>query len=259
MENIVFYFSGTGNCLKVAKTIVNDLGSGEIVSMARQDNYALKKQYDTIGFVYPTYFWGLPKKIIEFVEALNIATKQNAYYYSIATFGGIPGNAVCQLYDLLLKKHNIKLSYGQKLKMFANYVVAYDMSEKVEKITKKSNAKLSPIIAAIKNRKKNRINKLTRIFGSLNRDFVKNVSGMDRDFVVNNNCTGCGICREVCPVKNIEMENNRPLFKHNCEQCVACIQFCPQRSIDYKDQTQKRGRYTHPEISYKEISERNNL
>jgi flavodoxin len=32
MENLVFYFSGTGNSLKVTKTIVEQLGSGEIVS-----------------------------------------------------------------------------------------------------------------------------------------------------------------------------------------------------------------------------------
>ncbi|MDR2807769.1 MAG: hypothetical protein LBB43_02045 [Spirochaetaceae bacterium] len=61
MENIVFYFSGTGNCLKVAKTIIKELGNGEIVSMAKAGKYDLIKQYYTICFVYQTYFWGLPK------------------------------------------------------------------------------------------------------------------------------------------------------------------------------------------------------
>jgi flavodoxin len=88
MGNIVFYFSGTGNSLKVAKTIANELENTEIISMAKPGNYSLKKQYDTIGFIYPTYFWGLPKKVIEFVSNLDFGNNKNAYYYAIATYGG---------------------------------------------------------------------------------------------------------------------------------------------------------------------------
>lgn len=257
MANIVFYFSGTGNSLKVAKTVARELGGGEIVSMGKQGNYSLAKQYDTIGFIYPAYYWGLPKKVIEFIKNLNINDNKNAYYYSIATNGGSPGNAVYQLYKLLLKSHNTKLNYGQKLRMFSNYVVMYEMSEKTDEITKHSDEALVPLIASIKNRENNRISKSTQILGFLNSWFIKKVSVMDKHFTVNNDCTGCGICKEVCPVKNITMQNNRPRYNHNCEQCVACIQFCPQKAINYRDQTQNRRRYTHPEISYKELAENN--
>jgi MinD superfamily P-loop ATPase len=63
---------------------------------------------------------------------------------------------------------------------------------------------------------------------------------------------------EVCPIKNITIINKSPIFNHHCEQCVVCIQFCPQKAINYKNATQKRRRYTNPEISYKELAERNN-
>ena len=258
MENIVFYFSGTGNCLKVAKTIVKELGNGEIVSMAKPGKYNLLKQYDTIGFVYPTYFWGLPKKVIDFIENLNVNNNKNTYYYSITTYGGSAGNAIYQLYELLFNRHDIKINYGQKLQMFSNYVIIYDMSEKIDEITKKSNEKLVPIIDSIKMRKNNKINKSTKIFSFINKGFIKKVAGMDKDFTINNNCTGCGICKEVCPVKNIELVNNKPQYSHHCEQCVACIQYCPQKAINYKNVTQTRRRYTNPEINYKELSEYNN-
>jgi ferredoxin/flavodoxin len=256
MKNIVFYFSGTGNSLKVAKDISKELQDCEIVSMTKPFNFT--KQYESIGFVYPTYFWGLPKKVIEFIETTNFATNKNAYYYAIATYGGSAGNAVYQLYELLLDNHGIHLNYGKKLQMFSNYVVIYDMSEKINEITKKSNEELIPIINAIKMKRSNRVNKLTKIFNFINKGFIKKVSTMDKDFTVNDNCTGCGICEKVCPVKNIEMAGAKPRYKHHCEQCVACIQFCPQKAINYKDVTQNRRRYTNPEIKHQELHDYNN-
>jgi Pyruvate/2-oxoacid:ferredoxin oxidoreductase delta subunit len=256
MENIVFYFSGTGNSLKAAKNISKELGNCEIVSMTKPFNFV--KQYDSIGFVYPTYFWRLPKKVIEFAENINLENNKNTYYYSIATYGGSAGNAIYQLYELLLNKHGIKINYGQKIQMFSNYVILYDMNEKMNEITKSSNEKLVPIIDSIKMKKNNNVNKSTRIFKFINNNFIKKVSAMDKDFAVNNNCTGCSICQKVCPVKNIEMVDNKPQYKHHCEQCVACIQYCPQKAINYKNVTQTRKRYTNPEINYKELYEYNN-
>jgi ferredoxin len=256
MENIIFVFSGTGNSLKAAKDVSKELGDCEIVSMAKPYNFT--KQYDSIGFIYPAYFWGLPKKVIEFVENTKFDSNKNAYYYGITTYGGSAGNALYQLYELLLNKHGIKLNYGEKLRMFANYVVIYDMSEKINEITEKSNKKLVPIIDSIKMKKNNRVNRITKVFQFINKNFVEKVSAMDSGFTVNSNCTGCGICEKVCPVKNIVLVNNQPRYNHRCEQCVACIQFCPQKAINYKDATQNRRRYTNPAINYKELYEYNN-
>jgi flavodoxin len=147
MENIVFCFSGTGNSLKVAKTISKELENCAIVSMAKP--FSFTKQYDSIGFVYPVYFWGLPKIVIECIKHINLGNNRNTYFYSVATYGGLAGNAVYQIYELLFTLHGVRLNYGQKLQMFANYVAGYDMSKKGEEIAKKSNKKLVPIINAI--------------------------------------------------------------------------------------------------------------
>ena len=52
MENIVFYFSGTGNSLCVAKSISKELGNCEIISMTKP--FDSIKLYDSVGFIYPT-------------------------------------------------------------------------------------------------------------------------------------------------------------------------------------------------------------
>jgi ferredoxin len=96
------------------------------------------------------------------------------------------------------------------------------MSKKIQEITKKSDEELISVIDSIKKKENNKINRLTKVYGFLNRWFIKNVSAMDRDFNVDN-CNGCGICKTVCPVGNIEMQNNKPVYNHKCEQCTACI------------------------------------
>ncbi|MCL2764641.1 MAG: EFR1 family ferrodoxin [Treponema sp.] len=257
MSNIIFYFSGTGNCLKAAKETAKELGNCEIVSMAKPGGFSILKQYDTIGFIYPVYFYGLPKKVIEFVDNLKLNDNKTAYTYAIATCGDGAGYAIYQIYELLRKNHNIELNYGKKLKMFSNYIVMYNMSKKVDEITKKSNERLFTVIKSIKNRENNKINKFTKLIIFINNWFLKNASKMGKHYNVNENCNGCRICEKVCPVKNIELNNNKPVFNHNCEQCVACIQYCPKQAINYKNATQKRRRYTHPEISYLELSESN--
>ena len=258
MNNIIFYFSGTGNSLKAAKAIAAELGNCRIVSMGKPGNYTLTEKYDSIGFIYPVYFWGLPKKTIEFIKNMNLDTSKNAYFYSLATMGGDAMYAVYQIYEIMEKRHGIKMNYCQKIKMFSNDVLLYEMRKDVAGITKKSNEKLVPIIKAIKNRENNKANKFTKIFAFLNKQFLKTVSNTDRHYTVDNNCTGCGICEKVCPVKNITMKNNKPEYSHNCEQCVACIQYCPPMAINYKNVTQNRRRYNHPEIDYKELAKYNN-
>ena len=135
----------------------------------------------------------------------------------------------------------------------------YNMKEDIQKITKESNERLVPVIKAIKNRENNSISKLAKALDIVNKNFIKTVSNIVKHYSVNDNCTGCTICTELCPVKNIEIQNNIPQFKHKCEQCMACIQYCPQKAINYKNATQNRRRYHHPDIDYKELSKYNNL
>ena len=261
MNNIIFCFSGTGNSLKTAKTIAAsafveaESGNTEIISMGKPGKYTLSKKYDTVGFVYPVYFLGLPKKVAEFAANLDLSSSKNAYFYSVATHGGHAGNGVYQMYELLHKHHGVKMNYGRDLKMFSNNVNQYDMKKNVKEITEKSDAALVPIVDSIKNRQNRSANGLTKIFDFINKMFIKNVWNMDKHYTVSDACTACGICVKVCPVKNIELLNNGLKFNNKCEQCVACIQYCPVKAINYKNLTQKRGRYTNPEISFKVLSE----
>jgi dissimilatory sulfite reductase (desulfoviridin) alpha/beta subunit len=45
-------------------------------------------------------------------------------------------------------------------------------------------------------------------------------------------CMGCGLCKEVCPAKAIELMNERPIFDYNkCFHDGKCISVCPNDAL----------------------------
>jgi ferredoxin len=79
--------------------------------------------------------------------------------------------------------------------------------------------------------------------------FIKSLANKDKGFNVSEACNGCATCGKVCPVGNIKMQDGKPTFLHHCEQCMACVQWCPKQAINFKDKTQNRGRYHHPDVT----------
>ena len=259
-KNIIFVFSGTGNSLWAAKKISEELENCEIVSMGRHEDYTLTDEYDVIGFVYPTYYRGIPARVGNFVSRLEFRNNKNAYFFAVATCGSVSTacNATAQLYNLL-KRKGITLSYAEKLDMFSNYIIMYDMRDTVEEEKRQSALDLDPIIGNIKKRTvdpaASGIKPLQQL---MYKGFIHFTPRMDRHFNVSDACTHCGTCQKVCPVNNIDFDQDKkPYYKHHCEQCLACIQYCPAKAINYKDKTQNRKRYTHPDIPWKELAKLN--
>jgi len=253
--NVIFYFTGTGNSLKVAKDIGSVLDNCEIISMGAFHKENISEGYDRIGFVFPVYAEGIPNAVRRFISNTKFPIN-NYYCFAVATHGGLYGNAI----PILNKKLSDKgacLNAGFEIKMAANYVCLYNVAKNTEKIRNKAQLKIDKVKELVKNKVQNKIKNINPLIFWPEKA-AKSFSAMDKDYNVSKKCNGCGICYKVCPVKNIEMENSRPVFKHNCEQCMACIQFCPNTAINYQNKTQKRRRYTNPDINLNEIIRGNN-
>lgn len=74
---------------------------------------------------------------------------------------------------------------------------------------------------------------LVGVIGSaLNPTIVKMLT--DKKIIVNDNCTRCGKCSEVCTLNNIVVDDDGVKFLHNCNHCSACINNCPEKAISVK-------------------------
>jgi MinD superfamily P-loop ATPase len=84
--------------------------------------------------------------------------------------------------------------------------------------------------------------------------FKRGVRKTALKYDVSDNCSACGLCAKICPVRNIQMEGGKPTFGGHCEQCMACLQWCPQKAINYNGKTESRERYHHPDISMQDLT-----
>ena len=257
MRTKLFYFSGTGNSLKVARDLAGELGGAEVIPVTRAIGGETDIDAECIGLVFPVYAWGLPLIVAELCR--KFVPMQSAYIFAVATYGGLAGGTLIQLKKLLERK-KLTLAAGFAVRMPGNYTPLYGAipEDRQQKMFAEENRRVREIAEKVRARKRGKIetgNFLVNLIlsGLIYRLFSSYVHGSDRFFRVTDKCDGCGICRKVCPVTNIEMRSGKPAWQHKCEQCMACLQWCPQADIQFGGKTEGRKRYRHPEFVVKDF------
>lgn len=249
---MIFYFSGTGNSLYAAKEL---LAEGEqLVDMAKA-NWERTITYtpaegESVGFVLPVYFYGLPDTVRSFVRKLRF-TAQPEYVYAVITCGGHIA-ASGELLRKALAEGGTTLHAVYNLVMPDNYVVLYDVTTPEEEV---------PILAAAQER----LGQIRRSIG-FRRSTGLDISAFERaktaalyplydicrrtsKFRTNEKCVGCGVCASRCPAHAIEMQDGHPVWvKSKCDQCLACLR-C--NAVEYGRRTAGAYRYMHPDLRKK--------
>lgn len=255
MKTLVYYFTGTGNSLAVAEELCRGLGDCELVpaASAASARGTITPDADRVGIIAPVYFSGLPSLVAEFSRRLDLSAVQ--YTFAVMTMGGSGGSAALhQLEGILADGPGMRgLDAGFTVRMPGNYLLMYGASKdtSIAKLLASADRRVEEIAGMVEQgvMRKTRAPLLGSIVHRLLYPrFIQGVHEADRKFSVDDRCTSCGRCVEVCPVGNIRLEGDRPAWLHHCEQCMACIQLCPVEAIQAGKKTEKRGRYHHPGV-----------
>lgn len=255
-KRVVLYFTGTGNCLYVARQLAGK--EGEILSIPQ---LMRKKQFeieaDEIGLVYPIYGHMPPYMVREFIKKAQLKAE---YKFAVLTYGMRMCNAV-EIWDGISRKAGNVFDYIGTIVMVDNWLPNFDMNEQM-KIDKHIPENLAKITSDLSNRRRWH-EPVTQEEREQHEGFMS-LSGLDpevgflmkadRSFRVTDDCIHCGICTYVCPRGNYQLTGQGVKMQGDCEFCFACIQNCPQRAIQFKkneDGTWPDGSEKNPNARYR--------
>ena len=218
-----------------------------------------------IGLVFPIYDFKAPPIIVSFLK--NFSKLGSKYVFAVATYGFMPSKAMKKL-EKIMQSFGAKLSGGFVVSMPNNGIITEKITAKRQKKMKDAReAKLEKINDYVIARKEDKIetsNILTNLV--LNGLFIRatpKLLGLGKEvalhgwksfaFVSDSNCNGCGICVQICPMDNIVLHGNKPLWGKNCATCFACLQWCPKEAIQAGRITVNKNRYHHPDVKVSDI------
>jgi ferredoxin len=258
MTTTLYYYSGTGNSLSVARDLAAKIEDCELISIANlRRASAIMAESEAVGFVFPLYFAGVPHIVADFVKRINLE-KVN-YLFTVVTFGGSPSYALTQ-FEALLQAKSKTLNAAFHLQMPSNYIIAfyYIYSEAFQqKLFARAGQRLEIIAQVVKDRK-TQVERNSVIVETVARLAAKlwarvNIPAIDRQYLADAKCLGCGTCVQICPAQNITLIAGKPKWLHRCERCMACLQFCPVEAIQCGVKTVKKHRYHHPAVAVKDM------
>lgn len=249
---MIFYFSGTGNSLYAAARIKTEIGEDLIniteAMAGKRYIYSIAEE-ETVGFVFPVYYYGVPTIVRDFVSKLLLECNGTPCFFAVITCGGGIGGAD-RLFAKMLKVQNYDLKCTFELRMTDNFVLGYDLHNQAEREIDLAIAdkRIDDIVKDIQSRRGG--GSSSGIPGMLltKAAYPFYLHGRKtRKFHADEKCSGCTLCKEICPVEAIEMRNGKPFWaKDQCAQCLACINRCPKQAIQYGSRTKKRRRFENP-------------
>lgn len=69
-KNVIFFFSGTGNCLSIARNIAKGIGGAQLIRIKKGMPKPDLSDADRIGFVFPCYGGGAPEDVFDCAKTL---------------------------------------------------------------------------------------------------------------------------------------------------------------------------------------------
>lgn len=225
---MIFYFTGTGNSLYVAKELDENIIS--IPQIIKKEK--LEFSADSIGTVCPVYGHEMPRMVKEFIRKASFETD---YLFMVLTYGAHHGGAA-EIADSFFQEVGKKADYITTIEMVDNFLPMFDMNEQMAK-DKQVEKHLEEIRSAIQTKRRG-IQKTSLAEKTAHKMYMKMVGNAPETvwaaFQVTSECVGCGICTRVCPAGCIHLENQYAIHSgEGCQACYACVHACPKMAVQF--------------------------
>ncbi|MBI9051824.1 MAG: EFR1 family ferrodoxin [Anaerolineaceae bacterium] len=265
MSMEIYYFSGTGNSLQVAREIHQRFPDSSLVPiMGLLNSEKIESNADAIGLVFPIHAFTFPWPVKRFLEKVNFG--KASYIFAIATRECFA--TVFSDIDKLLKRQNKRLDAFFSFEMPETYIPFFNVypQEKCAQVETEMLKQLAVIENTVVNKDIYRPRDhpgwfpLSHVIYPLITLWFQKIRfpDMEQSFFADHNCIGCGTCESVCLTNKIRMENQRPIWRDEikCAYCFACLHYCPSQAIQLAGRnTIEKGRYHHPAIKVNDIIE----
>ena len=244
---MILYFSATGNSKYVAERIAKAIRTKAVSIQEISDESVT----DVYGMVFPTYAWGIPSIVREFLQKHKIIATKSPLFY-VATYGTTPGQSWYWADKALKEGSDISFNAYYGVRMPDTWTPIFDLSDrkKVARINANAESQIEEIIRLIQsnamgNYMKGKLPAITRAVYPFYYDMMRKTD----HFAVENSCIGCGLCAKKCPMQTIEMREEKPVWtKDKCIMCLGCLHRCPKFAIQYGKKTAKHGQYQNPNV-----------
>lgn len=252
-ENVIFCYSGTGNCLDMAKSIARELGDTDIIMMRRKPVVTDVRDAKRVGFVFPCYAGGLPGGVEESLRSIQFTPY--SYKFAVCQFSGYAGNGLAIVDKIFHLDYWRTMSHHCScIWLFPHNIMSPPMS--VEGAQKRSARIAKEVAQAAKNAvHKWESPKKLSVFSLEHKAWPSITRKKAEQFDVTSMCIGCGTCARICPRGNIKLLDGKPQFGTDCIQCLGCLQYCPQEAITLGAITTQREHYHNPSITADDLTQ----
>jgi ferredoxin len=264
MKNAVFYFSGTGNSLAVAKKIcekLNDCSLFDITNefLSEQDCNAIFNEnpcFERLVVVFPSYAYGMPKIVKQFLSNFSICAE---YVALIVTCGTKSGGTIHSA-ARKLSKRKIKVDYHAEIQTVENFIPIFGNTKphKIKFRLENQIEKSDEIVDEIERKIKKSLKGKKIISAAISSLFLLSSPLLSRFMAFNNKCFGCGLCQKCCPAKAITINGTKKpkIIFRKCNLCQCCINICPAKAITFFRHGKKTEKYICPHIEQSELLRR---
>ncbi|MCL2195130.1 MAG: EFR1 family ferrodoxin [Oscillospiraceae bacterium] len=233
---LTLYFSGTGNSKWIAGRFAQAMQSSCHSIEENLDYPALLAAHDTIAVVYPIYGSRVPLIMRQFAQrhSEHFAGKKLVILVTQLCFSGDGARAFV---DLFPPKH-MQPVYAAHFYMpnnVSNFALLQQTSAKSIAGRKRMAEKKIAAIAADLQAERVKLRGFSRFAQALGKIQGNKWPAMEAKAMhsvhVDEDCTGCGVCAKICPMKNLTMQERMPVQHDRCTVCLRCVNACPTRAI----------------------------